>query len=35
MLLTKPSVLNEKEVVNTIQKHTHPLNNEKDLKPFM
>ena len=34
MLLTKPSVLNEKEVVNTIQKHTHPLNNEKDLKPL-
>ena len=34
MLLTKPSVLNEKEVVNTIQKHTQPLNNEKDLKPL-
>ena len=34
MLLTKPSVLNEKEVVNTIQKHTHPLNNGKDLKPL-
>ncbi|TKB96903.1 erythromycin esterase family protein [Pedobacter cryophilus] len=34
MLLTKPSILNEKEVVNTIQKHAHPLNNIKDLKPL-